>query len=196
MLFRSTLKKNKAKASFFFTGTFYNHPENKLLIQDLIANGHYLGAHSDAHLLYADWIKRDSTLVTQQQFADDLKANYEKMAGFGIAPEKASVFLPPYEWYNAESVDWSRQMGLKVINFTPGIRSNADYTTPDMKNYRSSETILNDIKAFEKKDPNGLNGCIMLIHLGTAPERTDKFYNRLNDMLTFLKRKGYVTERF
>ncbi len=191
-----TLKKNKAKASFFFTGTFYNHPENKSLIQDLIASGHYLGAHSDAHLLYADWTKRDSTLVTQQQFADDLKANYQKMTGFGISPEKASVFLPPYEWYNAESVDWSRQMGLKVINFTPGIRSNADYTTPDMKNYRPSETIMNDIKDFEKKDPNGLNGCIMLIHLGTAPERTDKFYNRLNDLLTFLKRKGYVTERF
>ena len=191
-----TLKKNKAKASFFFTGTFYNNPENKSLIQDLIASGHYLGAHSDAHLLYADWTKRDSTLVTQRQFADDLKANYQKMAGFGIGREKASVFLPPYEWYNAESVDWSRQMGLKVINFTPGIRSNADYTTPDMKNYRSSETILNDIKDFEKKDPNGLNGCIMLIHLGTAPERTDKFYNRLNDLLTFLKRKGYVTERF
>ncbi|MDO8928670.1 MAG: glycoside hydrolase family 9 protein [Bacteroidota bacterium] len=191
-----TLKKNKANASFFFTGTFYNNPENKSLIQDLFANGHYLGAHSDAHLLYADWTKRDSTLVTQQQFSDDLKANYEKMAGFGISSEKASVFLPPYEWYNAESVDWSRQLGLKVINFTPGIRSNADYTTPDMKSYRSSETIMNDIKAFEKKDPNGLNGCIMLIHLGTAPERTDKFYNRLNELLTFLKKNGYSIERF
>jgi hypothetical protein len=65
-----------------------------------------------------------------------------------------------------------------------------------MKNYRSSETIINDIKAFEKKDQHGLNGCIMLIHLGTAPERTDKFYNRLGDLLSFLKRKGYVTERF
>ena len=191
-----TLKKYKAKASFFFTGTFYNNAENKSLIQDLVANGHYLGAHSDAHLLYADWTKRDSTLVTQQQFADDLKANYEKMEALGITPEKASVFLPPYEWYNAESVDWSHQLGLKVINFTPGIRSNADYTTPDMKSYRSSETILNDIKAFEQKDQKGLNGCIMLIHLGTAPERTDKFYNRLGELLSFLKQKGYVTERF
>jgi hypothetical protein len=87
-------------------------------------------------------------------------------------------------------------MGLKVINFTPGIRSNADYTTPEMKSYRSSETLLNDIKTFEKKDPNGLNGCIVLIHLGTAPERTDKFYNRLGELLTFLKKNGYSTERF
>jgi peptidoglycan/xylan/chitin deacetylase (PgdA/CDA1 family) len=191
-----TLKKHKAKGSFFFTGGFYNHPENKSLIQELIHDGQYLGAHSDGHLLYADWTKRDSTLVSKDQFSEDLKANYLKMAGFGISPEKASIFLPPYEWYNTESVDWSRQMGLKVINFTPGIRSNADYTTPDMTSYRSSETIMNDIKAFEKKDPNGLNGCIMLIHLGTAPERTDKFYNRLGELLSFLKKKGYSTERF
>jgi endoglucanase len=191
-----TMKKHKAKGSFFFTGTFYNNPENKSLIHELIANGQYLGAHSDSHLLYADWTKRDSSLVDQQLFTKDLKANYAKMTGFGISQEKAPVFLPPYEWYNAESIDWSRQLGLKVINFTPGIRSNADYTTPDMPNYRSSETILNDIKAFEKKDPNGLNGCIMLIHLGTAPERTDKFYNRLGELLSFLKKKGYSTERF
>lgn len=191
-----TLKKHKAKASFFFTGKFYDSAENKSLISGLIADGHYLGAHSDAHLLYADWTKRDSSLVDRQMFTRDLENVYQKMAKFGITPEEAGIFLPPYEWYNTESVNWSRQLGLKIINFTPGIRSNADYTTPDMKNYRSSETILNDIKAFEKSDPNGLNGGIILIHLGTAPERTDKFYNRLGDLLDFLKRKGYETARF
>jgi peptidoglycan/xylan/chitin deacetylase (PgdA/CDA1 family) len=192
----SVLKKNKAKASFFFTGAFYEKYSNQSLIRQLVANGHYLGAHSDGHLLYADWTKRDSTLVRQQQFAEDLKANYKKMESFGIVPENAQVFLPPYEWYNSKSVDWSRQIGLSVINFTPGIRSNADYTTPDMKSYRSSDTILEDIRYFEKKDTNGLNGCIMLIHLGTAPERTDKFYNRLNELLKYLQQKGYQTERF
>jgi peptidoglycan/xylan/chitin deacetylase (PgdA/CDA1 family) len=192
----SVLKKNKARASFFFTGAFYEKNENQALIRQLIADGHFLGAHSDGHLLYADWTKRDSTLINRQQFTDDLKANYEKMESFGIAPENARFFLPPYEWYNAESVDWSRQLGLQVINFTPGIRSNADYTTPDMKNYRSSETIMKDIIAFEKSNRNGLNGCIVLIHLGTAPERTDKFYNRLSELLKYLKQKGYQPERF
>lgn len=192
----SVLKKNKAKASFFFTGAFYENNSNQSLIRQLIVDGHYLGAHSDGHLLYADWTKRDLTLVSHQQFAEDLKANYKKMESFGISPENAQVFLPPYEWYNSESVDWSRQMGLSVINFTPGIRSNADYTTPDMKSYRSSDTIMEDIRSFEIKDTNGLNGCIMLVHLGTAPERTDKFYNRLNELLKYLQQKGYQTERF
>jgi endoglucanase len=192
----TSLKKNQAKASFFFTGTFYGNAANQPIIKKLMADRHYLGAHSDGHLLYADWTKRDSSLVNRQQFTDDLKANYQKIAALGITTDRASVFLPPYEWYNKESADWSHQLGLKVINFTPGIRTNADYTTPGMPNYRSSETIFNDIKTFEKNDPNGLNGCIMLIHFGTAPERTDKFYNRLNDLLKYLKQKGYTTERF
>jgi peptidoglycan/xylan/chitin deacetylase (PgdA/CDA1 family) len=191
-----TLKKHKAKASFFLTGAFYDNPQNKALIDGLIADGHYVGAHSDGHLLYADWTKRDSSLVTQKLLANDLQVNYQKMAVFGLSSEKQTVFLPPYEWYNAESVDWCHRLGLNVINFTPGIRSNADYTTPDMANYRSSETIMNDISAFEKTDVAGLNGCIILIHLGTAPERTDKFYNRLGDLLVWLKKKGYSPERF
>lgn len=191
-----TLKKHKAKASFFLTGAFYGNPQNKELIDELIADGHYVGAHSDGHLLYADWTKRDSSLVTQKLLTNDLQVNYQKMAVFGLSSEKQTVFLPPYEWYNAESVDWCRQLGLNVINFTPGIRSNADYTTPEMANYRSSETIMNDISAFEKTDAAGLNGCIILIHLGTAPERTDKFYNRLGELLDWLKKKGYSTERF
>ena len=191
-----TLQKYKDKASFFLTGAFYSNPENKKLINAMIDGGHYVGGHSDNHLLYADWTKRDSSLVSKKELSDDLKANYLKMAVFGLNPETQNVFLPPYEWYNAESVDWCRQLGLKVINFTPGIRSNSDYTTPDMKGYRSSETIMNDIKTFERINMNGLNGCIMLIHLGTAPERTDKFYNHLGELLEWLGRKGYSTERF
>lgn len=191
-----TLRKYKSKASFFLTGAFYDKPENKLLIAHLIADGHYLGGHSNGHLLYADWTKRDSSLVNQKQLSEDLQINYRKMAAFGLNSQTQTVFLPPYEWYNAENVDWCRQMGLTVINFTQGIHTNADYTTPDMPNYQSSERIMNDLKAFEKMDEHGLNGGIILIHLGTAPERTDKFYNRLGELLEWLKRKGYQTERF
>lgn len=45
----------------------------------------------------------------------------------------------------------------------------------------------------EKKE--GLNGYIILLHLGTDDRRTDKFYNtHLNKLIKTLKRKGYVFE--
>ena len=32
---------------------------------------------------------------------------------------------------------------------------------------------------------------MLLIHIGTHPDRTDKFYNRLDDLIKNLKGKGY-----
>ena len=59
-----------------------------------------------------------------------------------------------------------------------------------MKNYRGSDEIYQSI--FNKeKDVNGLNGSILLIHFGTDPKRTDKFYNRLDDLIITLKESGY-----
>jgi peptidoglycan/xylan/chitin deacetylase (PgdA/CDA1 family) len=186
-----SMQKFGSKGSFFLTGDFYRNKQNSSLIKKLIANGHYLGAHSDRHLLYADWVKRDSTLVNKNDFVNDLKSNYQVMNTFGIKASNAQYFLPPYEWYNQEVVSWGNQLGLTTINFTPGIRTNADYTTPDMSNYRSSDQIMNDLKIFESKDKNGLNGTMILIHLGTSPKRTDKLYQRLDDLQSYLKGKGY-----
>jgi len=100
-----------------------------------------------------------------------------------------NYFIPPYEWYNDTIAAWSKQMGLQLVNYSPGTKSTADYTTPDMKNYRGSEEIYQSI--LDKEKAGGLNGFILLIHFGTDPKRTDKFYNRLDELLTRLKGKGY-----
>ena len=80
-----TLKQEKVKASFFFTGRFYRNDLFAKTIQQLKKEGHYLGAHSDKHLLYCDWNKRDSLLVTKREFSTDLLDNYASMAAHGIA---------------------------------------------------------------------------------------------------------------
>jgi Predicted xylanase/chitin deacetylase len=186
-----TLKKNSVRASFFFTGRFYRNSDFKAAIERLKRDGHYLGAHSDEHLLYNDWNERDKLLVTRDEFERDLNGNYEAMRAFGIAKKDAPFFLPPYEWYNRTIVEWTAALGLQLVNFTPGTGSNADYTTPVMKNYLSSEAILKRVKEYEAKDAAGLNGFILLLHIGTDPARTDKFYDRLEELILWLKEKNY-----
>jgi len=187
----STLKKQQIKASFFFTGRFYRTPAFQSLIRQTKQQGHYLGPHSDQHLLYCDWTKRDSLLVTKQQFHDDLIANLKAIEKFKIKKTAIKFFIPPYEWYNDSIALWTIQMGIQLINYSPGTKSTADYTTPGMKNYQSSEEIYRSIINKEKTDPNGLNGFILLIHFGTDPKRTDKFYNHLGRLIMELKQKGY-----
>lgn len=184
------------KASFFLTGNFYRNPKFNALVKKLKNDGHYLGPHSDRHLLYCDWNKRDSLLVTKTDFEQDLLNNYRAMADFGIKKEEARYFLPPYEWYNQTITNWTGEQGLKLINFTPGTRSNADYTYPEMgKSYRSSKEIYQSITRFNETKPNALNGFILLLHIGTDARRTDKFYNRLRELITYLKKADYKFTR-
>ncbi len=187
-----SLKKAKVSAHFFFTGDFYRKPSNQKLIRKLHREGHYLGPHSDKHLLYASWENRDSLLLTKEAFLEDLTHNYQAMAPFGISPEAACLFMPPYEWYNQSISDWTRENGQFLINFTPGTRSNADYTTPDMgRRYLSSEFIYNSILQYELTQSSGLNGFLLLIHIGTHPDRTDKFYDYLPQLINELRKRGY-----
>lgn len=130
-------------------------------------------------------------LITKEQFVNDLMKNYEAMRTAGIAKEKARFFIPPYEWYNDSITAWTKELGLQLINFTPGTKSTADYTYPELKNYRSTEEIYNSIIDYESKNPSGLNGFILLVHIGTDPRRTDKFYKRLPELIKYLKAKGY-----
>ncbi len=191
------LRRKSVKANFFFTGDFYRLKANRSFIQSLLKGGHYLGAHSDQHLLYAAWENRDSLLLTRGEFEEDLRENYRVMAEFDIIKERARFFMPPYEWYNRKISEWTQALGLQLINFTPGTRSNADYTTPDMgRRYWTSKAILQSILDFETAANNGLNGFILLLHVGTHPSRKDKMYMLLPTLIDTLRSRGYQFATF
>lgn len=182
-------------ASFFFTGKFYRKPSFESLIDTLCSLGHYMGAHSDQHLLYCDWEKRDSLLVSRELFFSDLQNNYKAMLPFGIKKEDARYFLPPYEWYNDSIASWTHSLGLQLLNFTHGTLSHADYTVPGTQAYRSSEEIFQSILTYETSASHGLNGFILLAHIGTVSDRTDKFYFYLEKLVEELKSRAYRFKR-
>jgi endoglucanase len=189
---RGVLKKHVIKGSFFLTGDFYRNPQYAGLISALKKDGHYLGAHSDKHLLYCSWEKRDSLLVTKEDFFRDVLDNYKEIERFGVRKTDARFFLPAYEWYNDTVTTWTKELGLVLVNFTPGTYSNADWTHPELgRQYVSSDTIFARILRFEQSRPDGLNGFILLTHIGTDPRRKDKFYMRLDELITALENKGY-----
>ena len=75
----NALKKENIRASFFLTGNFYRNKKFAVLVNKLQQNGHYLGAHSDKHLLYCDWDKRDSLLVPNKCLLQICRQVYKEM---------------------------------------------------------------------------------------------------------------------
>lgn len=185
----NVLESQELKASFFLTGDFIR--SHKSLVKSIASKGHFVGAHSDKHLLYNDWNNRDSLLQSPMTIRKDISDNLNELKSLDIHPK---VFMPPYEWYNRKVVEIAQELNQLTINFSPGTSSNADYTTPDLKNYKTSEVILNSIYSYEKL--NGMNGFHLLIHPGTNPLRKDKLYLHLNSLIIFFKNKGYQFKNF
>jgi len=86
---------------------------------------------------------------------------------------------------------------VRLVNYTPGTTSNADYTVPGTDpNYLSSAEIFSNILRYESSRPGSMNGCILLMHIGVDSRRPDKFYRKLDTLLSELSRRGYRFRRF
>ena len=190
-----TLAKHDVKASFFVTGDYLCKPEHDAPLKRMVRDGHYLGPHSDAHPLYAPWEDRTKTLVTEEAFRADLQKNIDDLRNYGALRNPASpiYFIPPYEWFNNDQVAWSKKMNVVLFNFTPGSGSNRDWAPEGHKSFAASQKILDDVLAYEQKDPHGLNGFLLLLHLGS--QRQDKMHLLLDPLLEQLARRGYAFVR-
>ncbi len=189
------LKDHAAPGSFFFTGDYLRNEAHQKSIARLLREGHYMGPHSDGHPLYCPWDDRSKTLVTREEFHRDLEKNLADLEAAGVRRTSIRWWIPPYEWYNEDIVRWSLEMDIQLFNFTPGTLSNADYTTDDAPNYRSSETIYRSILDYESQHDDGLNGFLLLTHVGSGPGRRDKFHHRLHSLVAELAGRGYTFER-
>jgi len=189
------LARHGAKASFFLTGDFLRHAEFAPLIRRTLAEGHYVGPHSDQHRLYCAWTPDRLTLLTRAEFEADLNANLRELERFGVTRTQARFFLPAYEHYNRDINDWTQMLGLTLVNLTPGTRAAADYTVEKDPHFVSSQAILDSILKRESADGAGLNGFVLLMHLGSGPDRADKMHLRLPELLSRLQERGYAFER-
>jgi peptidoglycan/xylan/chitin deacetylase (PgdA/CDA1 family) len=191
------LAAEKIKASFFFTGDYLRKPQHQEYLKRIVADAHYLGPHSDSHPLYCPWEDRKKTLVTEEFFKQDLRKNVDDIAKYtansplrkqGVSSQ-VIYFIPPYEWYNQDQSRWSREMNVLLFNFTPGSGSNRDWAPESHKSFVPSQKIVDDILAYEKKDEHGLNGFLLLLHVGS--ERKDKTFLLLEPLLKELRARGY-----
>ncbi len=184
------LARRRLRASFFLTGDFLRREEFAPLVRRMVSEGHYLGPHSDKHLLYAGWEASRPTLVTREVFRRDVEDNLAELRRFGVDVSALRSWVPAYEWFNDDIVAWSEALGLRVITFTRGTRANADYTGEDDTNFVPSDAIIASILARER-EPDGLDGFLLLMHVGSGPGRRDKLHDRLGGLLDELLRRGY-----
>ena len=188
------LKARNLRGSFFVTGNFLRREEFQPLVRRIVEEGHYLGPHSDDHPLYCDWEDRERNLVTEEEFTADLRKNLAGLRQAGAPPAgTATYFVAPYEWYNGDQVRWARKLGVELVNFTPGSGSNRDYAKEGHERFVPSRKIYEGVLAYEQRDPHGLNGFLLLMHLGSG--RKDPLHAWLGRLSDELADRGYELVR-
>lgn len=185
----NALDKHNIPAAFFVTGVYMSQPAHVPLLERVVAEGHYLGPHSNGHLLYASWENRQESLVSEAEFKADLNRNLNEIRELGGYSNRRSYFVPPYEWYNAQHAAWAEDLDCVLVNFTPGSGSHRDWAPEGHTAFQPSEEILAGILAHEARETDGLNGHLLLMHLGS--QRQDKFHHHLDQLITELTNRGY-----
>ena len=155
--------------------------------------GHYVGPHSDGHLLYAPWEDREKSLVSRERFQADLYRNLAEIGELGVNRSEPVYFVPPYEWHNADHAEWAKELGCQMINFTSGTGSNRDYAPEGHEAFVPTKELIQDVLDYEQRSDSGLNGHLLLLHLGTT--RKDKVYAKLGELIEELVAREYSIVR-
>ena len=188
-----TLDAGAIHASFFLTGNALAAPNMREWTRRAVAAGHYVGPHSHGHLLYAPWEDRQQSLVDKQRFQADLYHNLAELRDLGAALPRPVYFVPPYEWYNADHASWAQELGCQMVSFTPGSGSQRDFAPEDHQAFRPSRELVHEILDFEAQAEAGLNGHLLLLHLGST--RKDKVHPHLGELIDQLRQRGYAFVR-
>jgi len=181
---------------FLSAGYIRKHPD---LVRRIVADGHEVANHMKTHPRLTSFARdrRQATLphVTREFVQAELGAaeeSFREVTGRSLAP----LWRAPYGEHNAEIRAWAAEAGYRHVGWTrdPGSRQDLDtrdwVADPASRIYRSSREIRDRILRFGAAGGHGLNGGIVLMHLGTQ-RRRDPAHARLAEILDALAARGY-----
>ncbi len=191
------LRSHNVQATMFLTGQFVRlYPE---WVRRMVVDGHEIGNHLDTHphLTTYETNRRQHTLpaVTRTFVIEELRRaaeSFRSVTGMPMAP----FWRAPYGEHNPEIRAWAEETGYRHIAWTRGAGTAEDLDTRDWvadrssRIYHSREEVVERLLSFGSERPEGLNGGIVLMHLGTQ-RRTDRPHESLHHILRTLHDRGY-----
>jgi len=193
------LKENDLPVTIFLTGEFIKKfPE---ITRRIVQEGHEVGNHTwnHPHLTSYAADKLNATLpnVTREFVHDQLTRAaqlFEEVAGAKMAP----FWRAPFGEHNAEIRQWAAELGYRHVGWTRGrswqeSMDTMDWVADTTSNaYHPAEEILAHLMKLADGETPGLNGGIILTHLGSHRQDGDHFYTVLPRLISGLREKNYA----
>ncbi len=181
------------KSTFFLTGKFIKKFPGP--VRRMVEEGHEVGNHtySHPHLTTFEINMRHDTRpgISYSVFQSELlKADslFYKATGRRLA----RLWRSPYGEQNEQIRFWAAELGYQHIGWTTGDVNGENMDSHDWVSdkgshlYKTAEEIKNRLLSFGLNDPDGANGAVILMHLGSS-RTDDQVYEILPELIdTFM----------
>ena len=191
-----TLQSRQVRATLFLTGRFIQR--NSELVLRMASEGHILGNHTESHphltTFERDGLQNTLPVITSYKLAQELERVRERYEALGLKP--SHFWRAPYGEQNRTINAWAEGIGYKHIGWTAGsgwttnLDTNDWVVAPGDKGYFTPDEIIKKILHFGYGTAYGLNGGIVLMHLGTLREQ-GKMADKLGALIDTLRASGY-----
>ncbi|MBN1757836.1 MAG: polysaccharide deacetylase family protein [Chitinispirillaceae bacterium] len=194
-----TLAGHSVSATMFLTGHFIRrYPD---ITRRIVAEGHACGNHTFSHPHLTSYAMDRTNRTLPEMTASRLREEFRRAedlffttTGLPFAP----IWRAPYGEYNREICRWAREAGYLHIGWRQGrtwllgLDSNdwiPDSTTPG---FHTPMAFFDKVVHLARLQPDGINGGIILMHLGT--QRRDpamQVHTVLGMLIDTLRADGY-----
>ncbi len=193
-----TLRQKRIQTTVFLTGKFMDKYPG--LVRQIVKDGHEVGNHTQTHphLTTYDQNNRHETRpeVTKEWFLDELMkpaAKFEELTGTPMA----KIWRAPYGEVNPQILRWAHELGYRHVGWTRDYAHSMTLDSLDWvinrsdKNYQPGGKIIDRLLNFERESRDGVNGGIVLMHLGTERVAGDSVGLHLPRLIDEWRERGY-----
>ncbi|MCW5828690.1 MAG: polysaccharide deacetylase family protein [Deltaproteobacteria bacterium] len=193
-----TLRQKRIQTTIFLTGKFMD--ENPGLVRQMVQDGHEVGNHTQTHphLTTYEQNNRHDTRpeVTREWFNEELlrpEARFEEITGV----QMAKIWRAPYGEVNAQILRWAHELGYRHVGWTRDYTRSLTLDSLDWvinrsdRNYQPGAKIIDRLLDFERQSKAGVNGGIVLMHLGTRRPIDDSVGLHLPRLIDEWRDRGY-----
>jgi peptidoglycan/xylan/chitin deacetylase (PgdA/CDA1 family) len=191
------LDEAKIRTTIFLTGEFIEkYPE----LTRVIAQKHEVGNHTYNHshlTTYAENSQqKTSANMTREELQNQLRKTeevFQQATGKRMAP----LWRAPYGEHNLEIRKWAAELGYVHVAWTsnPKTRQNMDsldwVPNASVPGYFPALLIKERILSFGQNEPEQANGAIMLMHLGSQRDESDRIDKWLPEIIKTFRQRNY-----
>ncbi len=191
------LAEKGVRCTVFLTGEYMTRFPD--YVKRIVADGHEVGNHTWSHphlTTYEESRTQQTRPEVDRAFVQgELRRTadyFRQLTGAEMQP----FWRAPYGEHNLEIREWAAELGYRHIGWTHGrdwqqsmdtLDWVADPTSPA---YHSADEIYDKILAAAQREPNGLNGAVILMHLGSL-RNGDFPHRKLPGLIDQLRELGY-----